>query len=356
MVIGKRLFWIVVALTMFFAMLFLLQRLFMPKYMSSVYEGRMVGEYYLCDKQNDVIFLGDCEVYDNVSPVELWENFGITSYVRGSPQQLVWKSYYLLEDALRYETPKVVFFSVPAMKHSEPQSEAYNRLTLDGMRFSATKLRAVNASMMENEQKITYVFPILRYHDRWRELTGDDFRYFFEKRRVTHNGYMLRTDTRPAGFVPPGPILPGYDLGEKSYEYLDKMVALCRAGDIELVLIKMPGLYPYWYSQWDEQIIDYAARNGLTYINTLNLSDEIGLDFETDTYNGGLGLNVFGAKKLALFIGSYLRDNYDASDHRSNPEIAQIWEIKSRAYHDMMQAQLAELEMFGEIKTFTYMP
>jgi len=356
MVIVKRVFWIVVALLMFLTVFFALQRLFMPKYMSGVYEGRMIGEYYKSNKSHDVIFLGDCEVYDNVSPVALWEMFGITTYVRGSPQQLVWKSYYILEDTLRYETPKVVFFSVPAMKHGEPQSEAYNRLTLDGMRFSGTKLKAVNSSMTKDEQAITYVFPLLRYHDRWRELTKDDLTYFFRSDMVTHNGYMLRTDIRPAGFVPPGPILPGYELGEKSYEYLDKMVALCKANDIELILIKMPGLFPYWYDQWDDQIIAYAAENNLTYINTLKIPEEIGLDFETDTYNGGLGLNVYGAEKLAVFLGNYLRENHDIKDHRPDKKISKVWDENVRVYHEMKQTQLLELELYGEIKSFTYSP
>ncbi|MDR2569379.1 MAG: SGNH/GDSL hydrolase family protein, partial [Oscillospiraceae bacterium] len=93
----KRLFWIFIALLLFFTILFALQRLLMPKYMSGVFEGRLIVEYYLANKSNDVIFLGDCEVYENISPIALWENFGITSYVRGSHQQLIWHSYYLLE-------------------------------------------------------------------------------------------------------------------------------------------------------------------------------------------------------------------------------------------------------------------
>ena len=356
MIIGKRIFWIFVALLMFLVMLFGFQSLLMPKYMSGVFEGRMVGEYYLSDRSHDVIFFGDCEVYDNISPVAMWENLGITSYVRGSPQQLVWKSYYLLEDTLRYETPKVVFFSVPAMKHSEPQSEAYNRLTLDGMRLSPVKLKAVDASMTPGEQMITYVLPILRYHDRWRELTGDDIEFFFRSDMVTFNGYMLRTDVRPAGFVPTGPLLPGYELGAKSYDYLNKMVALCRDNDIELILIKMPGLFPYWYSQWDDQIVAFAEENDLIYINTLQMTENIGLDFETDTYNGGLGLNVFGAEKLSVFLGNYLLENHDISDHRSNPEKSEIWDAKLSAYYGMKQAQLDDLSRYGEIKTFTYRP
>ena len=91
--------------------LFLLQRLLIPKYVTDVVEGSLIAEYYGEDKNHDVIFIGDCEVYENFSPKVLWEDYGINSYIRGSAQQLIWQSYYLLEDTLRYEKPKVVIFS-----------------------------------------------------------------------------------------------------------------------------------------------------------------------------------------------------------------------------------------------------
>ena len=88
-----------------------LQRLLMPKYVENIPEGSMIEEYYKSGKGNDVIFIGDCEVYENISPVTMWEEYGITSYVRGSADQYIWQSYYLLEDTLKYETPKAVVVS-----------------------------------------------------------------------------------------------------------------------------------------------------------------------------------------------------------------------------------------------------
>ncbi len=81
--------------------LYLLQRLLMPKYVDDVVEGAFVAEYYGEEKDHNVIFVGDCEVYENFSPVVLWEEYGINSYIRGSAEQYIWQSYYLLEDTLR---------------------------------------------------------------------------------------------------------------------------------------------------------------------------------------------------------------------------------------------------------------
>ena len=47
--------------------LFLLQRLLVPKYVSDVVEGGLIAEYYGEEKDHDVVFIGDCEVYENFS-------------------------------------------------------------------------------------------------------------------------------------------------------------------------------------------------------------------------------------------------------------------------------------------------
>ena len=257
--------------------LYLLQKLLMPKYMSDIPEGAMVEEYYKETTDHEVLFVGDCEVYENFSPITLYEDYGITSYIRGSAQQLTWQSYYLLEDALRYETPKVVVFNVLAMKYNEPQSEAYNRMSIDGMKMSPSKIGAIQASMTEEEHMLDYIFPILRYHSRWSELSGEDVKYMFHKDQVSHNGYYMRVDVRPADGFPEPEKLSDYTLGDKAMAYLDKMRELCQEKGIELVLVKSPSLYPYWYDEWDEQICAYAETYGLDYFNYEKLAPEIAL-------------------------------------------------------------------------------
>ena len=136
--------------------LFLLQRLLMPKYVDGVVEGAFVAEYYKEEKDFDVIFIGDCEVYENFSPVVLWEEYGINSYIRGSAEQYIWQSYYLLEDTLRYETPRVVIFNIQALQFDQSRNEAYNRMTLEGMEWSPSKVKSILASMKPEEKFLDY--------------------------------------------------------------------------------------------------------------------------------------------------------------------------------------------------------
>ena len=251
------------------AVLLLLQELLVPKYMESSREGALTGEYYANAGGNDVIFVGDCEVYENFSPITLWEEYGITSYIRGSAQQTIWQSCYLLEETFAYETPEVVVFNVLAMKYDTPEStgsaskrEAYNRMTLDTMRWSGAKWDAIVASMTEDESIFTYLFPILRYHDRWSQLTEEDAAYWFHKETVSDNGYLMQTGVKPYTTPYTQPPLADDAFGENSWYYLDRMVQLCRAHGTQLVLVKAPSQYPVWWEQWDAQIRDYAEANG----------------------------------------------------------------------------------------------
>lgn len=329
--------------------LYVLQRLLVPKYQTGIIEGSMTGEYYKDNTKHDIIMVGDCELYENISTVELWKKYGITSYIRGSAQQLVWQSYYLLEDTLRHETPKVVVFNVLSLKYDKPQSEAYNRMTIDGMEWSSAKIGAIKASMTEDESFEDYLAPLLRYHSRWSTLEDDDFEHIFSKDKVTHNGYYMRADVRPEDEFPDPAPLTDYTLGSNAMDYLDRMEKLCRDKGIRLVLVKAPTLFPHWYDQWDDQIVKYAEEKGLSYINFIKLRDEIGLDMSKDTYDAGLHLNVFGAEKLADYFGKWLSDNCSLEDHRSDGELSEYYTKLSESYDNEKLSQLREIEENGKL-------
>ena len=320
-----------------------------PKYLTQSKEGSFTEEYYASVEKttHDVLFIGDCEVFESFIPAILGEEYGITAYVRGGAQQLTWHSYYMLEDALRYETPRAVVFNVYALKYGEPQKEAYNRLTLDGMEWSPVKAEAIKASMTEEEHFIDYVFPFLRYHSRWDELTAEDFRYAFtDKPLVSDSGYLMQTGILPADtqaeFTPE--LLIDYTLPATAMEYLDKMRELCDERGIELILIKAPTNFwrYHWYDEWDEQVAAYAAEHDLAYYNLIPEADQIGLDMSTDTYDAGAHLNVYGAEKLTRYFGAILRDTHNLPDRRVNSHACVVWEERVQAYYDRKTAMEAE--------------
>ncbi len=346
---------IIITVIFTLTMLLFVQRLVEPKYATSLTEGAMTAEYYDNMGSNDVIFLGDCEAYETYSPVALWREYGITSYVRGNSQQLIWQSYYMLEDALKYEKPRLVVLSINDMMHADPDStgnsserEAYNRMALDGMRWSVTKVKAINVSMTSEEKEksglVSYFLPILRYHDRIFELEEEDWEYFFDSPDIpiTDNGYLMQVgvDSGADTNYPRKPQVT-YEFSDLNYEYLDKIRELCEEEDIDLMLVKSPSLYPIWYDEYEEQIEEYAEKYGLLYVNTLEDQEEYDLDWSTDTYDKGLHLNVDGVEKVTHYIGGIIKPQYGLEDHREDALLSSKWTEKAEIYDLRKETLLA---------------
>ena len=325
--------------------LVLFSMLLAPKYITNP-EGRLTGEYYSQSGGNDVIFLGDCEVYETFVPAILWEKYGISSYVRGSAQQLIWQSYYILEESLKYEKPKAVVFNVYSLKYGKPQSEAFNRMTFDTMKWSKAKFDAISASMTNDESMLDYIFPLLRYHSRITELESNDFKYWFKSpERVSDSGYLMQTGIvpRPEQDETPKELL-SYDFSQTSLDYLDKMKALCDENDVELILVKAPtnSWNYYWYDEYEEQVQAYVQKTGLKYYNLIEKEDEIGIDWNVDTYDEGFHLNVYGAEKTTDYFGKILVEQHQIADRRNDSELASKWSERVKTYYDRKEKMEAE--------------
>ncbi|MBQ9815097.1 MAG: SGNH/GDSL hydrolase family protein [Lachnospiraceae bacterium] len=333
------------------AALLFFQALLVPKYMGEAFkEGALIAEYYDNAGDNDVLFVGDCEVYENVSPITLWEEYGITSYIRGSAQQLTWQSYYLLEDMLKYEKPKVIIFNVLAMKYgswkeagTKAEREAYNRMSIDGMRWSKAKWDCIQVSMTDEERENggawSYIFPLLRFHSRWDEVSAEDWQYLFHRDQVSDNGYLMKTGVVPVEGEYHDMPLADYTFSDLVIEYLDKMRVLCEENDIQFVLMKAPTLYPIWHDEYEEQVEAYAEKYGLVYINLLEHIEDMGIDWQTDTYDAGLHLNVYGAEKLSHYLGQVLMDECPGlEDRRTDESVSGKWALKVEKYMNRKNA------------------
>ena len=341
----RRILSVVLSLLLLVALLAFFTRLLMPKHATSMREGALVSEYYYeADKgrEHQVLFLGDCEAYLCFIPAIIWEECGITSFVRGSPAERVWQAYYLLLDTLRHAKPGVVVLSVYALCHGEPQGEAYNRLTLDGMRPSSVKLDALKASMSEGESFFSYIFPILRYHSRWSELTREDVDYLFKQKSISHNGYLMTGGS----IAPDGEQHPDqrfdYELPARAMEYLEKIRLTCESEGITLVLVKSPtqSARYWWYDEWDRQVSEYAAAHGIDYYNLIN-NEKIGIYAED--YADGVHLNFHGAEKTSRYFGRILKQKYLVAAAPPAHSTREVWHEKTEKYY-IERKNIAEKE------------
>ncbi len=324
--------WAVLTFVILTALLFgAAQALLVPHDRADNPEAFLLQDYFEADTaQDEVVFVGDCEVYEAFSPVVLWQKYGISSRVCGTPQQLVWHSYAVLEEVFERSDPKVVVLGVYGLIYSEPQSEAYNRMVLDHLPASSTKWQVLSDAIVEGESKLSYAFPLLRYHDRWSQLSWQDVTTLFSHQEpvsvrgyLVQNGVVAGNDPSHEGALPPRATA----FGEMALDYFDRIVTLCRDNNAELVLIKAPTdswRYP-WHEEYEAQVVALAEQYGLPYYNFLNEIETIGLNYTTDTYDAGLHLNVYGAEKLTAYFGKILVENYQLTDTRLRDHDCVVW-------------------------------
>lgn len=337
---------ILIAFGMTVTVLATAQALLVPHGTSVNAEMQLLRDYVQAEDTayDEVLFLGDCEVYESFSPVKLWQEYGIESRVIGTPQQLIWHSYAALCEALERSSPRLVVLSVYGLIYGEPQSEAYNRMALEALPHSAVKWETVRASLTEGERALSYLFPILRYHDRWSELAWSDVTSLFAPYApVSSRGYLVQTGVVSAASPLPdhqGALVPSDTaFGEMTLDYVDRIVARCREAGVSLVLVKAPTdswRYP-WLDEYEAQTVALAERYGLPYYNLLADFEAIGLDLTTDSYDGGLHLNVWGAEKLTRYFGRILTDAYTLSDTRSDATRAAHWQVETARYERMKE-------------------
>ena len=87
----KKIISIIISIVVVVVVLYGATGLVMPKYATDIVEGNLIKEYYQeKNKDFDVVFFGDCEVYENFSPMKMWQEYGINSYIRGSAEQYIW--------------------------------------------------------------------------------------------------------------------------------------------------------------------------------------------------------------------------------------------------------------------------
>lgn len=254
----------------------------------------------------DVLFLGDSLVYSAISPMDIWEKYGFTSFDCAGTAQQVCASEELLRATLEKQSPKVVVF--------EPYSL-----------FRKKKPK----SMLET--RINSMFPVFIYHDRWKNIDDACFSGFFGVNNTDDfKGFALRWKTEKGKSTEymretsKSKKVPDYN--EEAFK---SIISICEETGTELIMISIPSRKCWNYAKHNG-IQALADKYGIEYID-LNLSnDRLSIDWEKDSRDAGDHLNYFGAEKVSDFLGEYLQNRYSLPDHRSDKKYSQWNEALER--------------------------
>ncbi len=252
----------------------------------------------LGEKENtvDVIFLGDSLVYSAISPMEIWHDYGYTSYDIANAAQIISDTYDNLKFIVASQSPQVVFVEADVL-FRDPQNRPW---------------------YYDSKKMITKYIPIMNYHDNWKKylfnfLNNDDK---FDTVNYS-KGFKYLTGVLPAkkkNYMKPNN--KKRKIPQDNLIYIEKIVDLCKDNDIELIFMSNPNMRTWNYAK-HSTVKNLASKYGVEFLD-LNLEPALDIDWKTETRDKGRHLNYQGAVKVSKFLGQYLQDMGIVVDHRSD--------------------------------------
>lgn len=291
--------------------------------------------YYQQKEDVEVLFAGTSHAYAGYLPMELYREYGISAFNLSTAGERFAVTYYSLKDAFNYHVPKVLVIDCHAFEYgdekNDPQVPTRCHSVFDGMPFSKLKIEAVKDVFSDNEDVwMEYFCPLYYYHNRWQELTKDDFidpvkQCYAKGGRICEGAVIAPVPevTEETDYV----WEEGY-----STEYARKIVELCRDYGVDVYFICIP--FPCRVET--QRTLNQAQRladeyDNCTYISLLTRTDEMGFDYDTDMADEGSHVNPSGGRRITKYIGQYLSEKYDFTDYRSDDKES-VWNIAYRDY------------------------
>lgn len=268
----------------------------------------------------DVLALGTSNFYSGISPLEWWNQYGITGYSWGEASQRIGENYLYLKEIYKKQKPKVVFMDVATM--------FWDTSDFDNLETVA-------------KSTIAQFFPVIVYH---RFLGNPDRLYnLTSPMKSLTKGYLIRPGRKSASRrknymkkeaeTPEVPYLTEWQL--------KKCIDFCKEQGSEVVLLAVPAAKT-WDKGKHRAVEALSKKLGVRFLD-MNMELAGKIKWKSDTPDKGSHMNYRGAEKVSRYLGDYLHENYDLTDHRSDKAYSESWDTDYKTY-------AAELERLKHMK------
>lgn len=286
-------------------------------------------DFFQEEQDIDVLFMGTSHMMDGVFPMELYNDYGIVSYNFGNPSSQLATTYWVMENALDYTTPKLVVIDCFLLANRTKSSDVYSfvHYALDAFPMTTTKIKAIwdlsddpildmaeaskeqSRNTGEKRTKIGLLWDYSVYHSRWNELTEGDFNPYYS----TEKGAIAKVGVNP-GTPPKMNATDKMTEGETvGVQYLRKMIEDCQKRGIQVLLTYLPFTANGSKQMEAKRAAAIAQEYNIGYINFLELDV---VNYKTDFFDENSHVNVSGARKITDYIGRYIREHYSVPDRR----------------------------------------
>lgn len=345
----KSVFKILAFILLLVSILLYFNNVFKLKYSDGILQ--MTSFYEQEENTVDVLILGSSHAFVNFNNGTLWDEYGMASYNLGGSGQPMWNSYFYLKEALKTQHPELIVLEGFGLKIDfEYMDEGGIIKNTYGMKWSSDKIQAIKVSS-EPEQNLQLLLDYTQYHDRYSTLGESDFvrnktmtategvKYF-----QGWKGQYLFRYANPVEIADVSNVTEKIALHPKTEEYYRKILELANSEGIPVAVIIAPySLTEYEQSKYLRAEEISKEYNAVKFINGNMILDRFGLDLQADYYDRG-HMNVLGSEKFSKYIGAYLKEHFEISDRRNNPQYLS-WEENAaytRQYSANMKLSLSK--------------
>lgn len=251
----------------------------------------------------DVMFFGSSLVYCDIVPAVIWKNSGYSAYVLAGGEQTLPITYYYVREALRHQSPQAIFVEVSGLFY--PPETDYIKANIGNMPLSANRFAATFHAAPLDEWPSLFL-PFCAYHDRWDELTAEDFRYgLFGYDADPLAGYTFLSETRPTMGRVTREIAFHAENYQDNLDYLKQIAGYAAERGIATIFYIAPS---YWLPEQhylDMVAADVGAIENAVFFDFNDDFDALGIDDSIDFFDI-LHFNFRGAEKFSAYLGGLL--------------------------------------------------
>ena len=320
----RRLLSMLVFIVLFLGMYFYLNKVFTP-YNVNI---NVLEDFKKISKKTnlDILMFGSSHCYTTFNPLIISNVTKESSYNLGSPSLNISLTDMLLEESLKYTSPKLIILDVFDGTLKKITSEADKGYQLDALdrvsNFSLSKLQGI-IDLYEPSEYASAMFPILRNHSKWNEQNFTNLsrrvpevsaNFFLSYGYRGHYKVMDNEDEkmRLEDF---NTKVPNRDpsvklISETAKKHLTDFVKLARNKNIDVLIVSAPEIRaPYGNYSFYDELNSFCKSINVDY---LNFNDHYeAMDLTLNDFMDNQHLNLNGGTKASKFFADYLIKEYD---------------------------------------------
>jgi len=298
--------------------------------------SKKINRYYMMEnalEETDADYMvhgyGSCHTYTSFDPVYLLDQYHISSFNMGHPNEIIPLSYVRMYERFKTDKPQVALVEIWG-------TNAYNTyISHDNIFYRSARVNIERHPISLPKLEVMMDYSSLdmldencvpaKYKDRLIEgdISMPDVDYSFDSLKQVYYDEdpsiyeQMELRIKNSGFLPYSSVpLPDYHekqakvedtemipVEEDLMKYVDKMIQLCQKNDVDLVFYRAPYVSSPEELKKANYLAAYFAERQIPYYD---LEKEIDFDPMTDFYDYE-HLSTTGAQKATAFLAEHIK-------------------------------------------------